>query len=97
MGKAVHPAVEAGCTKAQVAAFEAIAVNANPGCGRKTLQALESKGLIVLGERILRSGGLPVAVPDPHVPYHIHAEWCAWCGENVTDEDIDGETADRQP
>jgi hypothetical protein len=26
-------------------------------------------------------------LPQWHVPIHIHIQWCAWCSENVADNE----------
>ena len=73
-----HPA--AGCTKAQRAAFERIAIGDDRGIHPETTAALVRRGLVVATEDDL-SGRF--SIRRYHVPLAIHAQWCAWCDENV--------------
>jgi hypothetical protein len=83
-----HPAIAAGCTKKQVEAFERIAVGDSGGHAPATLGALKNKGLIEFEERRGSDalGGFSWRVP--FVPIPIHAQWCRWCDENISDEDL---------
>lgn len=76
-----HPAK--GCTKAQIRAFEHIAINKDWGWGEKTTKALLAKGLIVQnGEReICRDRFGVVKIPNYEVPIALHIQWCNWCSE----------------
>jgi hypothetical protein len=72
-----------GMTKAEIAAFEAIAINLRPNCSKKTIEKLLARGVIANEERNLHFGdGLPpVAVDDYFVPLPIHYQWCQWASE----------------
>ncbi len=74
-----HPAH--GCTKAQIAAFERIAINEPPGCGEKTLAVLVDKGLVErTQDKILgRDRFGEIRVPQYAVPIWHHIAWCEWC------------------
>ncbi len=76
--KARHPAVERGCTKLQIEAFERIATGDDRGHAPSTLRALERRGLITLHETHL-PGEFAVRVKIPVVPLPVHYAWCAWC------------------
>ena len=84
-----HPAKAAGCTKAQIAAFEQICIGQKPVGPVHLFDRLEKKGLIEKKERILcydRFG--PVFVPEYSVPIPIHMQWCQWASEQpeIVDE-----------
>jgi hypothetical protein len=70
-------------TKAEIAAFEAIAINRPPRCSRRTLEKLLSRGVIeTQEERIAFRDGLPPSVVDHFfVPLPIHIQWCEWAAE----------------
>ena len=71
-----------GMTKAQVAAFERIAVNEAPACGQKTLGALLRAGVVVQGTPERRRDALgSYEVPSFYVPLPVHLQWCIWCAE----------------
>lgn len=73
-----------GMTKAQIAAFERIAVNQSPGCTWPTIDALLNAGVIERGPAETRRDALGVyTIPSFYVPLPIHAQWCEWCSENV--------------
>lgn len=70
-------------TKAQVAAFENIAVNQQPCCTWPTIDALLKAGVIERGPDDRRRDAIGVySVPSFMVPPHVHYQWCAWCSEN---------------
>ena len=83
-----HPC--SGMSTAAKRAFEAIAVNEEPRCAQKTLDALQDCGLIErLCDRVVgRDAFGLIKVPVYAVPLPIHVAWCEWCAENVKDEDI---------
>jgi hypothetical protein len=85
---ATHPC--AGRSQAAVEAFERIAVSQPPMCSPQTIQALLRAGLIEqTGERVLGRDALgPIRVATYEVPLPIHIQWCAWCDENVADEEV---------
>jgi len=81
-----HPAIAAKCTKAQIEAFDQIAVNQIMGHYPKVLDALSEKGLIEF-VKYSRMGVLGrFTWREPFVPIPIHVQWCKWCDENVEDE-----------
>lgn len=69
---AEHPCK--GMTRAEIAAFEAIAINRSPHCSKRTLEALLSRGLIEKEERKNLSDVYFVPLP-------LHIQWCEWAGE----------------
>lgn len=69
---AEHPCK--GMTRAEIAAFEAIAINRSPRCSKRTLETLLSRGLIEKEER--KSLSEVYFVPLP-----LHIQWCEWAGE----------------
>ena len=82
-----HPAVSAKCTKAQIKAFELIAVNQTKGHHPKVIKALSEKGLIAF---TIHSGSGRLgrfSWKEPFVPIPIHMQWCEWCAENVKSEE----------
>ncbi|UQR62992.1 hypothetical protein LRP30_40715 [Bradyrhizobium sp. C-145] len=63
-----------GMTRAEIAAFEAIAINRSPRCSKRTLEALLSRGLIEKEER--------KSLSDVYfVPLPLHIQWCEWASE----------------
>jgi hypothetical protein len=81
-----HPAIAAKCTKAQIALFEEIACDQFVSAHPKRLQALADKRLIELVEHTRADKLGKFTFEEPVVPLHLHAQWCAWCAENVEDE-----------
>lgn len=85
-----HPAIAAGCTKRQVEVFEQIAAGSRGYMHPRTLDALAEKGLIAF-ERV-KEGGMGGRAGYfkliPYVPLPLHYQWCKWCDENVSDEDV---------
>jgi len=79
-----------GRTKAQIAAFEAIAINEEPRCSQATLGILEKEGLIKkIGSRELgRDAFGAISVPVYEVPMHVHMQWCQWASEQVDGADV---------
>ena len=76
-----HPA--AGYTKAQIEAFELIAVNQTTDHSAKALKALAAKGLIEFVERSSSDALGKFTWKEPFVPPALHAQWCDWCADNV--------------
>ena len=76
--KTKHPCD--GMTRAEVNAFEAIAINQKPRCSKKTLDRLLERGLIEKLEekRSFRDGLPPAIMTDFYVPLPIHYQWCVW-------------------
>ena len=73
-----------GLSQAQVDAFEQIAVGMKPPATKRDWDALEKRGVIVRGADLVRRDALgEYKIPQWEVPIHIHAQWCAWCAENV--------------
>jgi hypothetical protein len=93
MSKTPHPAKAAGCSKRQIEAFEQIGagVTRPSGYSDKVFLALLEKGLIeVCGVKVLckdRFG--TVQVPEFQQPLPVHIQWCKWCSENVTEEELE--------
>lgn len=83
-----HPAIAAKCTPTQIKAFECIAINDTGGHSQKTLDALHRKGLIDYIERRASDAMGRFSWKEPYVPLAIHHQWCQWCSENVSDDDI---------
>jgi hypothetical protein len=85
MGKERDPMVEHPCkgmTKAQIAAFERIAVNEPNGANHQTLVKLRERGLIDYETDVVGRDALgPISVPRWFVPLPIHAQWCEWCSQ----------------
>jgi hypothetical protein len=84
--KPEHPAIISGCTKAQIEAFERIAVNMPANAQQRTLDALSALGLIKYSERQGRDAFGSFVIRTPYVPVPIHMAWCEWCDENVADD-----------
>ncbi len=78
-----HPAIAAKCTKAQIALFEQIAADQFVYAHPKRLKALADKGLIEFVEHTQADKFGKFTFEEPVVPLHLHAQWCAWCAENV--------------
>lgn len=77
-----------GRSRAQIEAFEAIAINEQPRCSQRTIEALLAAGLIEkAGDRVLgRDKFGPITVPQFVVPLPIHLRWCQWAAENSFDD-----------
>jgi hypothetical protein len=85
-----------GMTKAQIAAFERIAVNEPNGANHQTLVALRAKGLIDYESEVVGRDALGlVTVPRWFVPLPVHAQWCEWCGEQQDPDNPIGEDGDQ--
>jgi len=71
-------------TKAQVAAFEQIAINQFPACRWSTIDALLKAGVVAKGPPEVRRDAMGVyEIPSFYVPLPIHMQWCEWCSEQV--------------
>ena len=71
-----------GMTKAQIAAFEQIAINQPPRCGWKTIDALIAKGVIVRATGEKRRDAIGTyEIPAFEVPLIVNMQWCEWCSE----------------
>jgi hypothetical protein len=72
-----------GMTKAQIAAFEQIAINvALPPVPKGTLAALEKHGLIERApDKKLHDEMGDYSLPQYFVPLPIHMQWCQWASE----------------
>lgn len=71
-----------GMTKAEIAAFEAIAINRPPHCSKQTLERLISRGVIERhGKKANFRDGLPSIITDFYVPLPVHIQWCEWASE----------------
>ena len=81
-----------GMTRAQIAAFEQIAINQQPLCKWVTIDALLNAGVIERGEDEIRRDAMGVYnIPNFFVPLSIHHQWCQWCSEQP-DINVNGET-----
>jgi hypothetical protein len=67
-------------TRAEINAFEVIAINQRPRCSKKTLDRLLERGLIEkLEKKVHFRDGLPPSImTDFCVPLPIHYQWCDW-------------------
>lgn len=84
-----------GLSKAKIDTFEQLAVGAKPPAARGTFDALEKHGVIVRGpDLVWHDAFVQFKIPQWEVPIHIHAQWCAWCGENVDDDQEGGSNGD---
>lgn len=83
-----HPAIAAGCTRAQINAFERIAVGMPTLASDRMLKALATKGLIEFSQRRVSDPLGQFTYHEPFVPFDVHAQWCAWCDENTDDEAV---------
>ncbi|MBA4267848.1 MAG: hypothetical protein C0447_00260 [Methylobacterium sp.] len=90
MTKADHPC--AGMTKRAREIFEQIAIGNDGGHHPRVIEALCRRGLIERHGVDVASGipGVKLTVDRYAVPLIVHMAWCAWCGENVSDADIEG-------
>jgi hypothetical protein len=72
-----------GMTRAEINAFEAIAINLKPDCAKKTLERLLERGVIKKHEKTVffRDGLPPQIETDFYVPLPIHYQWCEWASE----------------
>jgi hypothetical protein len=69
---AEHPCK--GMTRAEIAAFDAIAINRSPRCCKRTLEALLSRGVI--------EKSAEKTLSDVYfVPLPLHIQWCEWASE----------------
>lgn len=92
MTKTPHPARAAGCTPKQIEAFEQIGAGVRypSGFSPKTFEALLKKGLIeICGFKIFRDRCGEFKIPEFQQPLPVHYQWCTWCGENVSDEELE--------
>ena len=79
-----HPC--AGLSKRAHEVFEQIAIgNDLAGHHPRVLEALVSRGLEEVPGPFR---GTTMTINRYDVPLRVHAEWCSWCDENVTDEMI---------
>lgn len=73
-----------GMSKVQIDTFEQLAVGMTPSATKGTWAALEKKGVVVRGPDLVRRDALgEFRIPQWQVPVPVHAQWCAWCSENV--------------
>ena len=72
-----------GMTKAEILAFEAIAINRRRNCSKRTIENLLARGVIACETRKRHfSDGLPASIiSDYFVPLPIHYQWCEWASE----------------
>ena len=68
--------------------FEQICINNDAGHNKRTLKALENKGLIECKMLPVNDGGFPpINILRSRVPVAIHMEWCQWCSDNFIFDD----------
>lgn len=79
-----------GRSKAQREAFEQIAVSSDYAPHPKTLKALMEAGLVIkAGVRTLgRDRFGAIEIPVYAVPLHHFHQWCEWCDENISDDEM---------
>jgi hypothetical protein len=89
MTKAGHPC--AGMSKRAREVFEQIAIGNDGFHHPKVIASLLRFGLIERHGVETESGirGIKMTIDRYTVPLLVHMEWCAWCGENVSDEEIE--------
>ncbi|MBN9453844.1 MAG: hypothetical protein J0I42_18045 [Bosea sp.] len=82
-----HPC--AGLSKRALEAFEQIAIGNDLGHHPRTLETLVSRGLIERRQEQVPGPfrGTSMTVDRYDVPLAVHANWCSWCAENVSDDE----------
>lgn len=91
--KAAHqPHPCAGLSKRAHEVFEQVAIGNDLGHHPRILETLTSRGLIERRDEEVAGPfrGTTMTINRYAVPLIVHAEWCSWCNENVTDEMLDG-------
>ena len=63
-----------GMTRAEIAAFEAIAINRSPRCSKRTLEKL-------LSRRVIEKSDRKALLDNCFVPLPIHIQWCEWASQ----------------
>ena len=86
--KTEHPAIAAKCTKRQIEVFEQIATG-NTSHPKKIVDVLLGKKLVCLQEHESKDKLGVFKWQEPFVPANIHFQWCCWCDENITDEELE--------
>ncbi len=78
-----------GMTKAQIEAFEQIAIgNALPTTNKSTLAKLRAKELIYEDEpKVFKDRFGAYSIPQYFVPYPVHMKWCEWCSEQPENQE----------
>ena len=93
MTKILHPAKAAKCSKRQIEAFEQIGagVSSPSGYAASVFESLLAKGLIeICGVKTLgRDYFGKIQIPEFQQPLPVHMQWCQWCSENLTEEDLE--------
>lgn len=84
-----------GLTAAQQEVFGLVAMGQDGGHDRRTLRALQRKGLVASYIEKL-PGGFPVVVARYYVPTPVHMRWCAWCAEQFERGGASPETEERR-
>jgi len=89
MTETKHPC--AGLTKRAREVFEQIAIGNDGGHHPQLIASLLRAGLIEQHDDVVPSGlrGVSMTIHRYSVPLPVHLDWCLWCGENVTDADIE--------
>lgn len=72
-----------GMSRAQVRAFERIAINSPPNAKPETIKYLLARGKIERSpDKIFgRDDFGTISIPQFHVPLPLHMQWCEWCSE----------------
>jgi hypothetical protein len=73
-------------TKAELGAFELLAIGQASHASPRTLKSLEKRGYLDSESQYL-SGYPPVAVCKYSVPISVHIAWCQWCEKRLKGED----------
>ena len=63
-----------GLSRAEISAFEAIAINCRPNCSKRTIEKLLAHGAIA----IIREDLPPSVFANYYVPLPVHIQWCEW-------------------
>lgn len=69
-----------GMSRAEISAFEAIAINRPPNCSKRTIEKLLARGVIASQETKMRfrEDLPPSVVANFYVPLPVHIQWCEW-------------------
>lgn len=70
-------------TKAQLNAFERIAIGLDFGVHPKTVGVLLRLGLVEAEAETRPSWPTPVTITRYYVPLPVHIEWCSLCSDRV--------------
>ena len=62
------------------------AIQQDGGHSQRTLDKLVGFGMLEIREVLL--GYPPMTIKRYDVPLYVHMLWCAWCSNNVTEEEL---------